>query len=336
MIRWAEPLWLFGLLLPLALLLLDWGLRKVRIRARERFASLKLWETLSPGRSDSLRRGKRYLLIAALTLLVIALANPQVGTRYEEVTRQGIDIFLLVDVSKSMDTQDIRPSRLAKSRYELDRFLEGLKGDRVGVIPFAGTAYPLCPLTLDYSAAAMFLDILATDLIPTPGTNIGEAIATALRSFTYDDNRGRAIILVSDGEDHEGNVLDQVKDAADKKVKIFTIGMALAKGDPIPEYDEQNNQTGWKMDDEGRVVTSRLNEDLLRQIAEASGGSYFRATQGGAEFQAVYKKLFGMERKELEAKQITDFEDRFQPFLLIALVLLTIEFALPQGRRKEV
>ncbi|MBZ0264157.1 VWA domain-containing protein [bacterium] len=334
MIRWREPLWLFALLIPAGLLLWDLFLRKSRLMRRKQFASLSLWETIAPDRSDSMRRLKRWLFIISLLFLAIGLANPQVGTRYEEVTRQGIDIFIVVDVSKSMDTEDIRPSRLIKARYELSRFLQGLKGDRVGIIPFAGTAYSLMPLTLDYSAAAMFLDILETDLIPNPGTNLEAAIGTALDAFPYEEGRGQAIILVSDGEDHEGGALKAAQKAAEKNVTIYTLGMALSKGDPIPLTDEEGNQIGWKNDDEGKVITSKLNEDLLRQIANATGGSYFRATQGGEEFRKVYKHMFGMDRKELEARRITDYEDRFQPFLIIALILLLLEFILPAGKTK--
>lgn len=333
MIRFGEPLWFLALLIPLLLFFLDLLLRKTRENARSQFASQHLWKFLSPARSTASRRWKRIFYLAALFFLVIALANPQIGTRYEEVKREGIDIFLLIDVSRSMDTQDIRPSRLIKTRYELSRFLEGLQGDRIGIIPFAGTAYPLCPLTLDYSAAAMFLDLMDTKLIPTPGTAIGEAIQTALASLPEADGRSQAIVLVSDGEDHEGGVEDIAAEAGKKNIPIFSIGMALQKGDPIPEAGATGQKSGWKTDDDGRIVTSRLNEELLRKIASASGGKYFRATQGGSEFRSVYRHLFGMDREELSARRITDYKDRFQPLLIIVLILLVMEFAIPNVKK---
>ncbi len=337
MIRWGEPLWLIALVLPVALLVFELIVGRLSDRARKRFASLHLWPHLAPTRSPRLRRIKRLLFIAALVFLVVGLANPRVGTRFEEVTREGLDIFLLVDVSKSMDTRDIRPSRIAKTRYELLQFLKGLKGDRIGLIPFAGSAYTVCPLTLDYSAAAMFIDLLSTELIPNPGTNLAAAIETALASFgTSEDEaeRGKVILVISDGEDHEGGAVEAARKAHNKGVRIYTVGMALAKGDPIPLFDAQGEQSGWKMDDEGHIVTSRLNEDILRDIAMAGGGQYRRAGQGGEAFKAIYRKIFNLDRSELSQKRITGYEDRFQWFLLAALLLLLAEFILPLGAIK--
>lgn len=333
MIRWAEPFWLLALLAPAALLLLEFALRFRDRAARRRFAADPLWRHLAPGRSAALRRTRRWLLLAGMAFIALALADPRIGTRWEEVKREGIDIFLCVDVSRSMDTGDIRPSRIMKARFELRRFLQGLKGDRVGIVPFAGTAYPLMPLTLDYDAAAMFLDLLDTRLIPTPGTAIAEAIETALASFPEEEARGRAILLISDGEDHEGGAVEAAKKAREMGVPVYTIGMALAKGDPIPLLDENGVPSGWKRDDEGHIVTSRLNEDLLRGIADVSGGKYWRATQGGGEFRSAYRALLGLDRKEIETRRITDYEDRFQPLLVAAVLLLTAGFILPEGRR---
>lgn len=334
MIQWGQPLWLIALAAPLLLVLFELLGKRTRERLRARFASLPLWDRLAVARSSALRRTRRYLFAAALVFLVVGLANPRVGTRFEEVKREGIDIVLAVDVSRSMDSQDIRPSRLTKAKYELAKFIQGMKGDRVGIVPFAGTAYPLLPMTLDYAAAKMFLDLLATDLIPTPGTNIEDAIDKALAEFPVDDEekgRARAIVLVSDGEDHEGGAERAAEKAEKAGVPIYTIGMALAKGDPIPVYDDQGNRTGWLTDDDGNVVTSRLNEDLLRSLARKSGGSYRRADQGGEAFRSLYNELFKLDRKEFESRRITGFEDRFQPLLAMALLLLVLQFLLPAG-----
>lgn len=333
MIRLAQPLWLLVLLVPLILFLLDLLLQNSVMRRRYRHISQKLWPSVAQGESTAMRRTRRALFLLALLLISIGLANPQIGTEWEEVTREGIDIFLLVDVSRSMDTQDIRPSRIEKTKFELREFLEGLEGDRIGVIPFAGTAYPLCPQTMDYAAARMFLNLLQTDLIPTPGTAIGDAIETALESFPEEEEgeRGRAIILVSDGEDHEGGAVDAARRAGSEGVPVYTIGMALSKEDPIPTFDEEGRSTGWMTDDEGRPVTSRLNEDLLRDIARESGGSYYRATQSGDEFRAVYRQLFGLDREEMTSRRISNYEDRFYYFLGAALLLLILETMLPSG-----
>ena len=336
MIQWGEPLYLIALVVPVLLVLGEILTKRMREGKRSRFASLALWPRLSPGHSPTLRRTRRYLFAAALVMLIIGLANPRVGTRFEEVTRQGIDIVLAVDVSRSMDSQDIRPSRLTKTKYELARFLEGMKGDRVGIVPFSGSAYPLLPLTLDYSAARMFLDLLGTDLIPTQGTNIEAAVDVALAMFPRDEEssaRSRVIVLVSDGEDHEGGIQRAAEKAAKADVSIYTIGMALAKGDPIPVLDEKGNRTGWLTDDQGEIVTSRLNEEVLRSLASETGGSYRRADQGGGAFRRLYEELFKLNREDFETRRITGYEDRFQPFLLAALLLLVIQFVIPEGKR---
>ncbi|MFH0882316.1 MAG: VWA domain-containing protein [bacterium] len=334
MILWGQPLWLIALAVPALLALAELLLGRRDDSERRRFATEALWDRLAPGRSAALRRLRRWLFIAALIFLSVGLANPRIGTRYEEVTREGIDIVLAVDVSRSMDSQDIRPSRLGKTRYELSKFLEGMKGDRVGLVPFAGEAYPLLPMTLDYAAARMFLDILATDLIPVPGTDIATAIQTAMQLFPRNNEkkRGQAIVIVSDGEDHEGNAVAAAKNAAKQGVQIWTIGMAQAKGDPIPVYDDKGERTGWLTDENGQVVTSRLNEELLRDIADAGHGSYHRAGEGDGAFREVYRELFKLDRSELESRRITGYEDRFQPLLMVALVLLALQFALPEGR----
>jgi tetratricopeptide (TPR) repeat protein len=333
MIQWGEPLWLIVLVIPALLVLLDLGLRLRAKRKRDNFASKEMWQRLSPGRSTTLRRFKRYIFAIALVALIVGLANPRVGTRYEDVTREGIDIILVVDVSKSMDSQDIRPSRLGKTRYELAKFIQGLKGDRIGIVPFAGTAYPLLPLTLDYTAGKMFLDLMSTDLIPTPGTAIADAIEKAAQSFPMESSRGKAIVLVSDGEDHEGDATKAAEAVAKVGIKVFTIGMAQGKGDPIPVYNDEGVRTSWMSDSEGNIVTSKLNEDILRDIAMATGASYHRAGQGGNAFNEVYSELFEMDREEFETKRITGHEDRFQPILLLALILFVIQAILPDGRR---
>ena len=334
MILWGQPLWLIALAIPALLAFAELLLGRRDSSERQRFAAEALWDRLAPGRSAGLRRLRRWLFIAALVLLAVGLANPRIGTRYEEVSREGIDIVLAVDVSKSMDSQDIRPSRLGKARYELSKFLEGMKGDRVGIVPFAGEAYPLLPMTLDYAAARMFMDLLATDLIPVPGTDISAAIETSMKLFpkTGEENRSRAIVIVSDGEDHEGNAVDAAKAAAKEGVQIWTIGMAQAKGDPIPVYNDKGERTGWMTDEKGQVVTSRLNEELLREIADAGHGSYHRAGEGDDAFRQVYRELFKLDRSEIESRRITGYEDRFQPLLILALFLLVLQFALPEGR----
>jgi Ca-activated chloride channel homolog len=333
MILWGKPIWLLVLIIPVALFIAELILRNRDRSVLKRFASLSMWPRLAPGQSVGLLRAKRLLFAAGMILLVLGIANPRVGTRYEDVVREGIDIVLAVDVSRSMDSQDIRPSRIGKARYELAKFVEGMKGDRVGIVPFAGTAYPLLPLTLDYSAAKLFLELLDAELIPNPGTALSDAIETSAEVFSDDAGRAKVIVLVSDGEDHEGDAVDAARKAAQDGVQVFTIGMAKEKGDPVPIFNDLGTRTGWLTDDNGQIVTSRLNEEILRDIARAGNGEYRRADQGGGAFRALYKELFQLERGEFQAQQITGHEDRFQPLILAALILLIVQFMLPDKRK---
>ncbi len=335
MILWGKPLWLLALIVPVALIIVELILRNRDRHLVKRFASMPLWPRLAPGQNVGLVRTKRILFIIAMLLLILGIANPRIGTRYEDVVREGIDIVLAVDVSRSMDSQDIRPSRIGKTRYELARFVEGMKGDRVGIVPFAGTAYPLLPLTLDYSAANLFIDLLDAELIPNPGTALSEAIETSMKVFSEEKDRAKVIVLVSDGEDHEGDAVAAARKAAADGIQIFTIGMAKEKGDPVPVYNDLGTRTGWLTDDDGQIVTSSLNEEILRDIARTANGEYRRADQGGGAFRALYKELFQLERGEFQAQQITGHEDRFQPLILAALLLFVVQFMLPDTRRRR-
>ncbi|MCB2210963.1 VWA domain-containing protein [bacterium] len=335
MILWGKAWFLLVLIVPVALFVLELILRSRDRKSARRFASLSLWPRISPGHSVALVRAKRLLFIVAMLILVVGIANPRVGTRYEDVVREGIDIVLAVDVSRSMDSQDIRPSRIGKARYELARFIEGMKGDRVGIVPFAGTAYPLLPLTLDYAAAKMFVDLLDAELIPNPGTALGDAIETSLKVFSDDQDRAKVVVLVSDGEDHEGDAVEAARKAANQGVQIFTIGMAREKGDPIPVFNDLGTRTGWLTDEDGQIVTSRLNEEILRDIASAGNGEYRRADEGSGAFNELYKELFQLERGEFETKQISGHEDRFPPILIAALLLLIVQFMLPDVRKPK-
>ena len=326
MIRLANPQFLWLLLLGgAALVLVIYAARKRRIE-RERFAGTVLLGKLAPDLSGSKILLKGLLLMSAVFLLVWTITNPQIGTRIEEVTREGVDIIVAVDVSNSMIAEDVAPNRLYKAKHELSSFIDRLKGDRIGIIAFAGAAFVQCPLTLDYSAAKMYTDILDTALIPVQGTALAEAISMAETGFVGQENSQKVLVIMTDGEDHEARIDKAVESAKEKGIVIYTVGMGSPGGAPIP------GSGGYLQDKSGSVVLSKLNEGLLSDIALKTGGGYYRATTGEDELDKIYEKIFGMDKTELSARQFTDYEDRFQYFALLALLLLLAEMSISEKK----
>ena len=335
MIRFAHPnylhlLWLIPLILFVAIYEFQW-----RKKALLSWANAGMLDAVLPERAPIRILIKRVLLIVAVALIVLAVAGPQVGTRMIEVTREGTDVVIALDVSKSMLAEDIVPNRLLKARHEILGLLQMLKGDRVALVPFAGVAFVQVPLTLDYGACGAVLNALEPGMIPHPGTALGEAIAQARRAFRTDSKAQKSLILITDGEDHENGALEQAKEAAKEGVIIFTIGMASQSGAPIPEKDAVGRITGYKTEKGGGTVISRLNEQLLSDIASATGGEFYRDNPQGDEFRRIYEKLVGMDKQKFEQKQFTDYEDRFQWPLLLAFLLLLLEEIIPPYRQKK-
>jgi len=319
LIRLAHPqlLWLFWLI-PIVLFLLIVSF-KLRSQDRRKFTNPDMLERLTPGLSNGKSWLKGIIILIALIFLVFAVVDPQIGTRMEEVKREGVDILVAVDVSASMMAEDIKPNRLMKTKHSINAFIDKLRGDRIGILAFAGAAFVQCPLTLDYSAAKMFTDILDTSLIPVQGTAVSEAIKTATASFVGEDKSQKVLVIITDGEDHEAKIDEALSEAKERGIVIYTIGMGSPGGAPIP------SQRGYIQDKQGSVVLSRLNETLLTEIALETGGGYYRATSGGDELDKIYNKIFGMDKTELSSRQFTNYEDRFQYFAAAALLLLLME-----------
>jgi Ca-activated chloride channel family protein len=333
--KWGDPLFLK--LLPVVVvlgLLVLWGLRRDRARAR-RLAEEPLWERLA-ARLDG---GRRFLLLAlplvALAACLLGAARPQIGARQVQVQRSGIDIIFALDTSASMSAADVVPNRLARARREMIDFLDQLRGDRAGIVVFEGTAFLLCPLTLDYGAARLFLDTIEPGMLPVPGSNLAAALRTALQSFPREGNRSRAVVVLSDGEALEENLDEPIRQAREAGIKIYSIGLGTPAGEPIPERDERGNVTGYKKDRGGQVVLSRLDESTLRRVAEETDGAYHPATLGGGEVEAVLRHLEGLDRSELTAGLRTQYEERFQFFAGLALLCLAGLFLVPVAGRKE-
>lgn len=331
--RFAAPQYLWGLLAaPLLVALFALAFRRRRA-ALEAFGDLPLVRRLTAASSTERRVIKAALLTLAAVFLVLALARPQWGARLETVSRRGVDVVVAVDTSLSMLTEDVKPSRLAQARAIVSSLLDTLQGDRVGLVGFAGTAYVACPLTLDYSAAAMFVDVLDPDLLPVPGTALAGALRAGLRAFQGIEHRNKVLIVLTDGEDHEGDVLAAARAAADEGVTIYTIGIGTPNGEPIPLRNARGEIVGYKKDKHGRVVTSRLDEAGLESLAVATGGKYFRATPDGAELKRIDEEISRMDKTSLSTRLHTAYEERYQIPLAAAIVLLLIEGALSDRRR---
>ena len=289
----------------------------------------KLMQSFNPGR----RNIKMALLILSYVFFIIALANPQIGTKLEEVTREGVDIIIALDVSASMQAEDIQPNRLEKAKHEVSMFLDLLQGDRIGLVAFAGIAHVQCPLTLDYSAAKLFLNIIDTDLIPQPGTAIGSAIRSAVKAFNTEERKHKVLILITDGEDHESEPIEAAKEAEQEGVIIYTIGIGSPQGVPIPLYNQYGSQTGFKKDRSGSVVTTKLGVLTLQKIAYQTGGKYYLASSGEAELDEIYSDISQLEKKELVSKQFSQYEDRFQIFLALGMLMVLLEIMIPERKK---
>ena len=272
-------------------------------------------------------------MVLAFAFLILSLARPQIGTKLTMTKRRGVDVMIAIDTSLSMLTQDIKPDRLEKAKLEIASLIDKLKGDRVGIMTFAGDSFVQCPLTLDYDAAKMFLSIIKVGMMPKPGTAIGDAIRTATGSFIKKERRYKVLILLTDGEDHETKPVEAAREARKQGVIIYTIGIGTKNGEPIPIVDKKGNIIGHKKDKDGNVVMSRLDQLTLQKIALVTDGKYYHATPGEFELDKIYDAINKMEKKELSNRLFTQYEDRFQYFLGIVLILLSIEFVL--GDRKK-
>jgi len=296
-----------------------------RKRTYKKLGELQLVEQLAPENSKRKHIFKFILLFFAFIFLVIGIANPQIGTKFEKVKRSGVDVMIALDVSKSMLAEDIKPNRLERSKQFISRLIDKLQNDRIGLIVFAGNAYLQMPITIDYSAAKLFLNNVNTEMVPTQGTAIGEAIELSTNSFNKEEKKFKTLIIITDGEDHEGDALTLAEDAAKEGVIVHTIGVGSPKGAPIPQY-RNGVQSDFKRDENGNIVLSKLNETELQQIAVKGDGKYYRLSSGTREIDAIISEISTMEKKNFEERVFTDYEDQYQYFLAVALILITLEF----------
>ncbi len=321
---WAVPV--VGVMLYLLM-----RLRENRLRA---VMDERVLQSMLPTQRVKRLRWRLIVWLAALTLATVALARPQWGERWIEVRHMGLDILVVFDTSNSMLAEDIRPNRLERAKLGVRDLVNRLRGDRIGLIPFAGDSYLYCPLTTDYGAFLMMLDDIHAGIVPRGGTAIEQALRHAMKSFDDHLMADRVILLVTDGEDHEGNPLTVIDEMRRRNIRVFAIGVGTPEGDLIPITDEQGRTT-FLRDREGNIVRTRLEEDVLERLAARTGGMYVRATPGDFGVDRIYEQgIAPLQRDMLETEMIRTYEDRFAWFLGVALLLLVVEVVMGDGTRR--
>jgi len=268
---------------------------------------------------------KFVIFLLAVFLLLIGLANPQIGTKIEEGKKSGSDVMILLDVSNSMLAGDLAPSRLENAKRAISQLIDKLHNDRIGIIIFAGEAYVQLPITTDYAAAKLFLNNISTDMVPTQGTAIGAAIAMAMQSLDQSNETSKAMILMTDGENHEDDAVKAAQEASSQGVVINVVGLGTPEGAPMPIY-QNGNPVGFRKDEKGQTVVSKLNEDMCKEVAIAGNGVYVRSSNANSGLGIVMDQIAKMEKKTYDSKVFKDYEDRFQIFIFFSMFLLLIEF----------
>ena len=327
MIKFQHISYLYVLLVLIPLLVFYLSYLWGRKRAISKFATAELFKKLAPLADNSKNHIKFFVGILGLIFLIVGWANPQIGTKYEKVQREGVDIFIALDVSKSMLAKDIKPERLMKSKQLISNLIDKMAKDRVGFIVFAGNAYLQVPLTVDYAATKMYLKSINTNMIPRQGTAIAQAVNLANRSFQQDEDKHKALILISDGEDHQGDADKALENAVKNGVVVHTVGVGSDKGAPIPI----NNQGEFLKDSEGNIVLTKLNKQMLKDMAKKGNGKYFHIDESHLA-EKIMTEIDAMEGKFIDEKVIAEYQSQFPIFLGIAFFLLLIELLIPNRK----
>lgn len=325
----AELLYWLPLALPLAWLL--FALLRRRRGALSQIVDPAMVSALAPHWHPARAKSRLVLRLLALALLVLALARPQWGFHWEEVRRKGLDLMVVLDTSRSMMASDIKPTRLQQAKWGVRDLLRNLRGDRVGLVPFAGASILQCPLTIDYAAFTMTLDDVYSGIIPRGGTALEQALRTAIAAFPADGAADRVVLLVTDGEDHEGDPLALLPELKEKNIRVYTIGIGTLEGEMVPAGDGQG---AYFKDRQGQVVKTALKEDVLQKLALGTGGTYVRSAPGDTGLERVFNEsINSLKRSEQETRAAKIYEERFPWAIAAALFLLAWE-ALLCDRKK--
>ncbi|MBS9775071.1 MAG: VWA domain-containing protein [Tenacibaculum sp.] len=333
MYRFEEPTYfILFVIIPIITLLFLWNIFWKK-RTQKKFANNKLLEQLAPNTSIFKLVLKFIFLVIGLSFLIIALVNPKMGTKLKTVKREGVDIVFALDVSRSMLAEDIAPNRLEKAKQIISKTIDKLGSDRIGIIIYAGSAYPLLPITTDHASAEMFLQNANPDMVSSQGTAINEALNLTKTYYNNDEQTNRFLIVISDGEDHEENTKQIAQNLANEGVKIYTIGVGTEKGAPIP-LKLNGSLIGYKKDRKGGTVITKRNPNILSEIAEISGGKYIDGNRTQIPVSEIQKIIANAEKSEFETKQFSDYKDQFQWFLGFGLLFLLIDVFLFEKKTK--
>lgn len=324
MFRFEEPAYLYLLLLLPFLAALYFYSNYRRKKAIRKFGDPELMATLMPDASRYRPDLKFWILFLAVGLFAFLLARPQFGSKLETVKRKGVEVMICLDISNSMLAQDVQPSRLDKAKRLVARLVDKLNNDKIGMIVFAGDAFTQLPMTSDYISAKMFLETISPDMIAKQGTAIGAALDLAIRGFTPQEGVGRAIVLITDGENHEGGALEAAEEAAGKGIQVNVLGVGLPDGSPIP----LSGSNQFRKDKDGNVVITRLNEAMCQQIAQGGKGIYVRVDNSDAAQKTIIKEIDKMAKKDVESKVYSEYNEQFQVIAWIILVLLIVEMVI--------
>jgi len=318
---------------PLILLWVFWiykGRSQKILGATDSFLRARL---LSKMDTNRIKWKHRFLFLSSIAL-IFAASGPKIGVRLAPLERKGVDLVFAIDVSTSMNAEDVKPNRLEKSKFEISQMIRQLKGDRVALIVFAGSSHLYLPLTSDYEAARLFLDEIDTNMIPTQGTALSAALQTGLSAYTEDESKYKVLVLVTDGEDHEGQAIDLVRQASKRSMIVHTVGVGTESGSLIPVNDAQGIRD-YKRDGDGKLVTSILNESILRDIADAGNGTYVRFDNKPANFREIMNAIDSMEKRTLKSNVYSEYEDRYQSFGILSVCLMMVGMLMPTRNKKQ-
>ena len=322
MFRFANPDYLYLLLILPLLVGLFLYANYIRRQRLKKYGDPVLLEELMPTVSKYRPNLKFWILFVAIALVIVMLARPQFGSKMETVKRSGVEAVIALDISTSMLAEDVAPSRLEKAKKMISRLVDTFNNDKVGMIVFAGEAFTQLPITSDYISAKMFLESITPSLITTQGTDIGAAIRLAMKSFTPNEGVGRAIVVITDGENHEGGALEAAKEAAEKNMQVFILGIGSPEGSPIPVERGSND---FRRDKDGNVIVTRLNEQMCQEIAKAGNGLYIRVDNSNSAERMLNNEIGKLAKSDVESQIFTEFDEQFEGLAWLVLILLVVE-----------
>ncbi len=333
MFRFANPYLLYLLIIIPVLIVLFIVMRSIRRKNLKIYGEWEAIKKLSPDHSSARQIIKFILILLSVFCLIISVSRPQFGSKMKEVNRKGVELIIALDVSNSMLAEDIKPNRLEKAKIAIKRLLKKLRNDKIGLIVFAGDAYVQLPITTDFSAAGLFLSTISTDIVPRQGTAIASAIKMGMKSFSPSNTKNKAIIIITDGETHEGDAINAAKLAVEKNISIHTIGMGSVNGAPIPKKGSGSND--YIKDRDGNVVISKLNANMLKELAQAGNGKAVRASNSMTGLNKLLKHISKMEKEDYKSDSYEQYDDKFYIFAVLAFILLLLEFFMLEKKNKK-